>query len=134
MNTYGPKTPWGKIHMEDFKRFNCLPDSCIEKYYEQHQTKLQQALQPFYMALEIAGRSIPIMVGISFDREIVYWWELRNGFAPIQVKPVSYWLFWDRYKIKHYFGAKKDKLYTLDEVVQEFVEIYGQLGDQTLLK
>jgi len=134
MNTYGHKlSAWGEIHLKCSK-MGCIPANYISRHMQNHMYTLEGALQPFFMALGLSGRPVPRMLGESMSNRggILYWAELTHGFFEVMIIPVSYRIFWTRYKIRHYFGDKKNKLYTLDEVVQEFSEVYDKLGDMTV--
>jgi len=119
-------------YMYQFQQFNCMPDKLITADIRYSMDELREVLQPFFMALEMSGRSIPRVAGVSPHREIVYYTEVCDGFHDIRIKPQSHWLLWTRYSMRAFMHRPKQNV-TLEEIPQQFAEVYNQLGDKTIL-
>ena len=109
-----------------------MPDDRITADIRYEMDEIREVLQPFFMSLELSGRSIPKMVGVSYHKEILYYTELNSGFSEMRIRPRSHWVFWSRYTINSYVYMSQ-QLYTLEEIPQQFAEVYNRLGDKTIL-
>lgn len=97
--------------------------------------RIGNSLNDFFILLRLSGKSLPRIIGVTHKGEVCYQIDVQHGFLLIHIIPVSYMIFFTRYRIFHYkiFERPKtqDKLFKLKELPEEFAEIYDLLGDLT---